>query len=358
MEWTTRGNPAITIRHLLPSRHLIVAVMLLGLMVAQGVNINECRAESGISTAKISLLRWVSDYPLSGRATRWDYMSLDSGRSRMFLAHLGDSSVVVVDMKTKAVVAIINGIGEPHGVLAIPELGRVYVSATKTNEVVAIDAKTLRITARIPGGIYPDGMAYAPEAHKLYVSDETGGTETVIDLRSNTRVATIKLGGAVGNTQYDPVSKHVFVNVQGTGDLVEIDPNTDTVVRRTMLAGADGNHGLLIEPTLRLAFIACEGNDKLFVMNLNTRTIVSRFNVGKGPDVLAYDPGLGLLYVASESGTVSQFKVSDQGLAKAGEGFVGPNAHIVAVDPLTHEVYFPLKKVGRQPVLRIMQPIR
>jgi YVTN family beta-propeller protein len=356
MKWTTRDKLGVTIQRVLRSQCFIVAAILLGPMVAQGGNINEYRTESGMGNT--SFLRLAGDYPLSGRATRWDYMSLDPSSSRMFLAHLGDSSVVVVDTKTKAVVATINGIGEPHGVLAIPELGRVYVSATKTNEVVAIDAKTLRVTARIPGGTYPDGMAYAPEVHKLYVSDEMGGTETVIDLWSNKRVATIGLGGAVGNTQYDPVSKRVFVNVQGTGELVEIDPDTDTVVQRTRLVGADGNHGLLIEPTRRLAFIACEGNDKLFVMSLNTRKIVSRFDVGQGPDVLAYDAGLGLLYIASESGTVSRLTVSDQGLAKAGEGFVGPNAHVVAVDPLTHEVYFPLKKIGLQPVLRIMQPIR
>ncbi len=355
MKWTDPDNPAVTIQRLLRSLCLIMAAMLLGLAAAQGSNV--CLAETSIGTANTLFLRLVGDYPLPGRATRWDYMSLDSASSRMFLAHLGDSSVVALDTKTKAVVATINGIGEPHGVLAIPELGRVYVSATKTNEVVAIDAKTLRITARIPAGIYPDGMAYAPEAHKLYVSDETGGTETVIDLRSNKRVATIKLGGQVGNTQYDPGSRHIFVNVQGTGDLIEIDPGTDSVVRRTTLSGAVGNHGLLIEPTRRLAFIACEGNDKLFVMDLNTRKIISRFAVGKGPDVLAYDAGIDLLYVASESGTVSQFRVSDEGLAKAGEGFVGPNAHVVAVDSSTHEVYFPLKKTGRPPVLRIMQPI-
>ena len=357
MEWTSRSDIATLIHRILRSRRFIAAAMLLAMTVAGAVNTSERAAKSSPGATHISLLRLVGDYPLPGRATRWDYMSLDPGESRLFLAHLGDSSVVVVDTKTKTVVATINGIGEPHGVLAIPELGHVYVSATKTNEVVAIDATTLRVTARIPGGVYPDGMAYAPEVHKLYVSDEAGGTETVIDVRSNKRVATIRLGGEVGNTQYDSVSKRIFVNVQGTRELIEIDPSTDTVVQRTTLVGADGNHGLLIEPARRLAFIACEGNGKLFVMNLNTHKIVSRFGTGKGPDVLAYDAGLGLVYVASESGTVSQFKLSEQGLTKSGEGFVGPNAHVVAVDPATHEVYFPLKKVGRQPVLRVMKPV-
>ncbi len=303
-------------------------------------------------------LQSIGDYPLPGRATRWDYMSLDAARSHLFIAHLGDSAIVVVDTTTKAVVATIGNIGEVHGVLAIPELGRVYASATKTNEVVAIDAATFQITARMPGGIYPDGMAYAPEAHKLYVSDENGATETVIDVQANRRIATIPLGGRVGNTQYDPSTKHIFVNVQGTGELIEIDPATDRIVRRMPLADAEGNHGLLLEPARRWAFIACEGNNTLLVLDLRTQKIIFRFAVGRGPDVLAYDAGLGFLYVASESGVVSQFAVSAQGVTKVGEVWGGPHAHSVAAEPSTHEVYFPLQKTGQRPVLRVMQPPR
>lgn len=329
-------------------------LIAIGLTLVLGTQMNACQAAA--STQNAFVLRLVGDYPLPGRATRWDYVTLDVARSRMFIAHLGDSVVVVVDTKTKAVVATIDNIGDVHGTLAIPEIDRVYASATKTNEVVAIDATTLKIIARIPGGIYPDGMAYAPDVHKLYVSDEHGNTETVIDVQSNKRIATISLGGSVGNSQYDPISRHIFINVQGTAELVEIDPATDTIVQRVPLSGADGNHGLLIEPTRRLAFIACEGNDKLLVLDLNSGKVVSRFDVGKGPDVLAYDAGLGLLYVASESGVVSQFVVNAQGVAKFGETFIGPNAHALAIEPSTHEVYFPLKEINQQPVLRIMRP--
>jgi YVTN family beta-propeller protein len=331
-------------------RRLILAAAC-GLM-AMVVSPTECSA-AGSST---SVLHLVQDVPLPGKPTRWDYMSLDAARSKLFIAHLGDSAVVVVDTKTKAVVGTIGNIGEVHGVVAIPELGRAYATATQTDEVVAIDATILKITARIRTGKHPDGLAYAPEVRKLYVSNEHGKTETVIDVQSNKSIATISLGGSVGNTQYDPVSKHVFVNVQGTAELIEIDPATDKIVQRIPVPGADGNHGLLIEPTLRLAFIACEDNDKLLVMDLRTKKVVSQFKVAGKPDVLAYDAGLGLLYVASESGMVYRFKVSGEGVAEAGKEMVGANAHTVAVDPSTHEVYLPLKEPGKQPILRVMRP--
>lgn len=311
-------------------------------------------AVSAAPSASGAELVSVADVPLPGRTTRLDYESLDPDRHLLFIAHLGDSVVVVFDTKEQRVVTQVPAVSQVHGVLAVPELGRVYASATGTNEVVAIDEETLRVTARAPGGVYPDGMAYAPEAHKLYVSDEHGDTETVIDVRTNTRVATIPLSGDVGNTQYDPVTKHIFVNVQTRRQLVEIDPATDRIVSRIDLPGAEGNHGLLIEPKQRKAFIACEGNHKLLVLDLETRKVSGSFDVGEDPDVLAYDPTLGYLYVAAESGVVSVFSTHGGRVVKVAETLLGPNAHVVAVDPGTHRTYFPLKNLSGQPVLRIM----
>jgi YVTN family beta-propeller protein len=301
-------------------------------------------------------LKTVADVPLPGNPTRWDYASLDPGRHLLFLAHLGDSTVVVFDTRSDKVVASIPDISHVHGVLVVPQRHRVYASATGTNQLAVIDEDTLKVVARVPVGVYPDGIAYAPGVHRLFVSDETGGTDTVIDAATNRRIAAIPLGGEVGNTQYDPVSKHIFVNVQTRDDLVEIDPVSDKVIADHPLPGAQGNHGLLIDPQDRLAFIACEGNDKLLVLEMHTKRVIATFQVGHDPDVLAFDDHLGLLYVASESGVVSLFKVKSRSVSKLGEGRLGPNAHAVAVDSLTHRAYFPLKDMDGKPVLRITQP--
>jgi YVTN family beta-propeller protein len=301
-------------------------------------------------------LTTVADVPLTGRTTRWDYASPDPVRHRLFLAHLGDGAVTAFDTRRQRVVADITGVAGVHGVLAIPRLDRVYASATGTDEVVAIDATSLKILARVPTGDYPDGMAYAPGAHKLYVSNEHGGSDTVIDVRSNRRIATIPLGGEVGNTQYDPVSGHVFANVQTRRVLAEIDPRTDKVVARIPLPGAEGNHGLYIDAPARLAFIACEDNGTLLVLDLRNRRVIASFPVGDGPDVLAFDPGPGWLYVASESGEVALFEVTGRAVRALGRGMLGPNAHVVAVDPATHRAYFPLKDWKGRPVLRITEP--
>jgi YVTN family beta-propeller protein len=326
-------------------RHLGIALLVASFLLAH----------AGRAAGPTTLLQQVADVPLGGNTTRLDYESLDVGRHLLFVAHLGDSAVIVFDTDAQKMVTRIPGISQVHGVLAVPELGVIYASATGTNEVVAIDEGTLKVTARTPGGVYPDGMAYAPEVHKLYVSDEHGGTDTVIDTRTNTRVATIPLGGDVGNTQYDPVTRHIFVNVQTRRQLLEIDPTSDKVIARIDLPAAEGNHGLLIEAEQRKAFIACEDNHKLLILDLTSRRITDSFDVGDDPDVLAYDPSLGYLYIAAESGVVSVFKTSGK-LSKISETLVGPNAHVVAVDPGTHKSYFPLKNLGGRTILRIMSP--
>jgi YVTN family beta-propeller protein len=303
-------------------------------------------------------LKTRTDIALPGPTNRFDYQSYDPRTHLLFIAHLGAGTVVVVNTESETVVAEIPNVSQAHGVLVVPEFARTYVSATGTNDIVAIDEQTLKEVARIPGGVYPDGIAYAPEERKLYVSDESGRTETVIDAQTNKHVATIALGGEVGNTQYDPASKHIFVNVQTLNQLVEIDPHTDAIVARHPLPGADHNHGLLIEPMQRLAIIACEGNNKLLVVDMESMRVIQSDSLGDGPDVLAFDDTQRLLYVATESGVVSVFEEQGKKLVKIGEGLLARNAHSVAVDPSSHRVYFPLQNVNGRPVLRVMEPFR
>ena len=298
-------------------------------------------------------LHTVADLPLTGGTSRFDYQSEDPRTSLLFIAHLGASTVTVFDLASERIRANIAHISDAHGVLAIPELGRVYASATGENQVEVIDEQKLAVVATIPAGVYPDGMAYDPPTHRLFVSDETGGTETVIDVRSERQIATIPLGGEAGNTQDDSLSHRLFVDVQTLNQLVTIDPTTDRVIARYGLPACSHDHSLLIDAPSRLAFVACDGNSVLLTVDLRSMTVMGVQTVGETPDVLALDSGWHLLYVASETGVLSVFEESGQGLRKLYEGFVATEAHSVAVDEQTHRISLPLQEVQGKPLLRI-----
>ncbi len=306
-------------------------------------------------TARLPL-RTVADVPLTGRATRFDYQSFDPQSGRLYVAHLGDDMLTVFDTNAGKVIGDVKDLKSVHGVLAVPELHRVYATATGTDELAVIDDQTWQVVARVPAGDYPDGIAYASNVGKLYVSDKHGKADTVIDAKTNRRVTTIKLAGGAGNTQYDSASGHVFVAVHGVDQIAEIDPQADKVVASYDLPGCEESHGLLIDGDHRLALVACEENARLAVFDLTKNGMAAIFPTGNDPDVLAFDTGLGRLYVSAESGTVTIFEVRGRGLEKVAQGFYAKGAHTVAVDSRTHRVYFPLEDVGGKPTLRVAAP--
>lgn len=301
-------------------------------------------------------LRVVSDVPLTGGTSRFDYQSFDRSSGRLYIAHLGADLLTVFDVNKQTVVGDVKDLKQVHGVLAVPELHRVYASATGTNELAVIDDQNLNVIARVPAGDYPDGIAYANKANKIYVSDLHGKTDTVIDATTNRRLTTIALGGGAGNSQYDSADERIYVTVDGKEELAEIDPNTDRVVARYPLSGCKGSHGLLIDSERQLAFVACEDNSRLVVFDLQAKKATATLTVGADPDVLAFDIELRRLYVSAESGVISVFDERERSLQKIGEGFLAANAHSVSVDPATHRVYFPLRNVAGKPVLRIAVP--
>lgn len=320
-----------------------------------------CLLTAGVGVAATTSLPLKEAHPdilLAGKSNRFDYESIDPQRRLLFIAHLGSGIVTVVDLRTNNVLANIRGVPGVHGVLAVPSLGEVFATATDRNRLDVISEKNFQIVAHAPTGVYPDGMTYAPPQHKLFISDEAGQTETVVNTRTNKRVATIPMGGEVGNSQYDPVSHLVFVDVQTRDEIVAIDPRTDKIVHRYRLPEAcNDDHSLLLDSPARLAFIACDVNAKLLVVDLSTMHVLSIHKTGSSPDVLAFDAGLQRLYVASESGIVAVFHLEGNKLRLLGCSYLADDAHSVAVDPKTHEVYFPLENVGGVGMLRIMKPI-
>lgn len=323
------------------SRELIAAAVLL--------------CASALGQKSPAPLKKVADIPLPGPAVRFDYQSFDPSHARLYISHMNANQLVVFDVRKRGVVANLDGFPSVHGVWAVPELDRVYASATGEHKLAVVDMQSLKIIAKAGPIKYPDGIAYAPTAKRVFVSDEHGDADAVIDAATNAMITSIPLGGGAGNTVYDPGSGHILVAVHETNELVSIDPASATIVGHHPLPGIESPHGIALDVKARLAFVAGEENNKLALVDLTSMKLLATYPVGKDPDVLAFDPGLGRLYVSAESGTVTVFGVGQgKTLTPLGTMFM-PHAHTVCVDPETHLVYFPLENVNGHPILRIME---
>jgi len=297
-------------------------------------------------------LRTVGQISLPGDTSRFDYASLDPQRGLLFIAHLGASEVVEVDVRANRVVRTIRNVSEVHGVLVVPALHRVYATATGSNQMISLDENTGAVLTTSPTGDYPDGLAYDPHRNTVWTTNETGRSETVIDAATGAVRGTVILGSDVGNVVYDPQTDRMMVDAQSRNELAVIDPTTLGITRHVALPGCEHDHGLALDPANRLAFIACDANATLLTVDLNTWRVTGTTPVGDAPDVLAYDQSAHRLYIAAESGTVTVLDQHDRTVTVVASGHLADGAHVVAVDPTTHHSFYPIPRAADgQPAL-------
>jgi len=331
------------------------------------------QAVSGKATEYGGLFTEVADVPLGEKTSRFDYQSIDPSTGRLAVSKMGSGKLLVFDARKQTLAAELSGFPKVTGVLMVPELHKIYASvpgaglgaglsvalgmSKGSGAVAIIDNASLKEIARLPAGVFPDGIAYDSKDGRIFVSDEMGGGLTVIGADDDKPIARIDTGGEVGNVQYDPASRSIYVPVQSHDELITVDPVTLKVVARHKLAGCDHPHGLRIAPGGAIGYVACDENDRLLAVDLASGRISVDLAIGHDPDVLAADPDLKRLYVASESGILSVINTADPAKPiKLGDVMVGLNAHSVAVDPSDHYLFLPLRDLNGKAVMRILAP--
>ena len=352
---------------------------------------------------------------LPGRSLRFDhfdFQTLDLKTHLLFIAHTGpnpdkevlvdpkfnpetdsktDGNVVVFDTLQQRVMKVLP-IPQVAGVVAAPDLGRVYAADSNDGIIYAIDEHTFQTTpVKLDRYDSPDGMDYDAVDHKVFISDP--GTPlnpavsqdinlknqnvAVIDTMTNTLITKIPLaldgkwGDDVGHTHYDPTSHLVYTVTLPLQDpnnpniapappsyLAVINPVTDRLVKRIRLPDECLTpHGFNIDSVQEIAFIACIDADPVpILVRVDLRTqkpIVEDYpTLSINPDIVTMDHTLHLLYVGCTAG-VSIFQIQGRSLKKIGDFQFGASTHTIAVNDETHEIYLPLVSVGGRPTLRI-----
>ena len=136
-----------------------------------------------------------------------------------------------------------------------------------------------------------------------------------------------------------------------------IDESDKPLRSRHPLAGCDHPHGLIVAPKGGVGYVACDANDQLVTVDLASGRVLDRQPVAHDPDVLAIDAAANRLYVAAESGNLSTYNIaSPDKPISLGDLFIARDAHTVAVDPVSHRLYFALAGLNGRAVLRVLSP--
>jgi len=276
-------------------------------------------------------------FELAG-AGRWDYISIDPVRHRVFIAR--SDHIDVVDAATGAAVGSIADTAGVHGAVFAEALKLGFASNGRSNTITVFDLETLKPLKEIKiSGSNPDALLYHAKTQRLYAFNGKTGNASVIDAKKLEEVKTIALGGKPEAPASDDA--HIFVNIEDTSRLAVIDAASGTVISWN-LAGCDSPTGLAYDAQHARLFSVC-ANRRMVVTDAVSGKRVAEVAIGEGPDGAEYDAvGRNVFSSNGKSGTLTVVHQDDADhYSVTGDVPTAKGARTIALDPQSRHVFLP-----------------
>lgn len=136
----------------------------------------------------------------------------------------------------------------------------------------------------IPVGRGSEGFDVSPDGKEAWVANAGDGTVSVIDLPSKRVAATLNIDVPGANRlKFTPNGRRVLITAGPA--VVVLDAATRQVVKR--LTNVHGSGGIQMQPDGKRAYVACDRDGYVAVIDLNTLKMVGHIDV-PGPDGLAW----------------------------------------------------------------------
>lgn len=149
---------------------------------------------------------------------------------RVLQSNAAGDNIHVINPETNRVVAEIEEIEVPHGLVLSPDGARIYVTDEALRTLDVVDARTLRVTKRIPLSGRPNNVDVSKDGGRVYVGiREAPGAVDVINTNSLTNVKTIPVKGEIHNVYVTPDGKHAVAGSIAASTINVIDTANDTL---------------------------------------------------------------------------------------------------------------------------------
>ena len=276
---------------------------------------------------------------------------------RVLQSNAAGDNIHVIDPATNRVVAMIDGIEVPHGLVISPDGTRIYVTNEARRTLDVVDARTWQVGKRIPLSGRPNNVAVSNDGRRAYVGiREAPGAVDIIDIDSMTNVKSVKVKGEIHNVYVTPdgkfavagsiaastisvidtksnelaweltlsagirpmaftknpdgSTKDIIVQLSNYHGLAVVDFATRKETRRVELPGLPGHeaeleglqgspsHGLAITPDGKMLWATSKHYETVVALALPDLRVLKVVPVGSHPDWLTIPPDGKSLYVA------------------------------------------------------------
>lgn len=249
---------------------------------------------STLSVIDLDALRVVRTVDL-GEYRRPHGIGFLPGAMRVAVTSEASQNVVLVDVSAGRVEGVIpTGQRGSHMLAISPDGKRIYTAniPSGTVSVLDVESRTLLRTSD-PLARVTEGIALTPDGRRLWIGSNQDHTVTVVDAETLTPLDTLRAPGfpyrAVASTDgRRVVVPNPVANLLRVFDAAGLAEQAAIAIPAGTAAQGAQPVGVALSPDGRTAYVSLQGRSQVGVVDLERRTVTAFWDVGKGPDGIAY----------------------------------------------------------------------
>lgn len=223
----------------------------------------------------------------------------------------------VVDLTTRRLVKVIEGVRDPEHVAVSSDGKRLFVASIDQGLVVMFDAKSGEPLARTSVGAKAGGVDLSPGGLRVYATSETGSQVTILDANSATALSRVSVGLRPRSTSFSPDGLRAYVANEGSAAISVIDTASFRLVENIALPAGMLPMHIAIPPMGSPLYVSTGSGREILAIDPRSGHVLARAVSGARPWGLAIRPDGTELYVTNgPSNDVSVFKLPQLMLRK------------------------------------------
>jgi DNA-binding beta-propeller fold protein YncE len=262
-------------------------------------------------------LKLVQTVALKGPAGRLDHVALDSNNQRLFLAHLANNSLDVVDLRAGKLLKRITGQQGVQGLAYAPDLDRIFVGIGTGGFCNIFDGKDYKLLKTIKFADDADNVRYDPKRNLVYVAHAEKALG-VIDAKTFEIRADVKLPGQIEGFQLDSNRPRIYLNIPSPSQVAVIDTEKNEVAGSYPLHLASANYPLAVDSANHRLLIGCRKAPMVIVLDSESGKEITSIPIAGDIDDLFYDAKRKRIYASCGEGFISVIRQIDADHYEAG----------------------------------------